>query len=76
MNNEIKNELNLLLQYVKSKDEDKEFYLKWLLERFEEDIKRQLEDIEDKQNQLKHNLEMVDYVKKEYEKFLKESGSK
>ena len=69
MNNEIRNELLLLLNYVKAENKkDKDFQLEWLLERFKADIERQLEDLEYKQNELKNNLELVYYVKKEIEK--------
>ena len=66
MNNEIRNELSLLLNYVKAENkEDKNFQLKWLLERFEADIERQLTDIKYKQKELENNLETLEYVKKE-----------
>jgi len=66
MNNEIRNELLLILELYNAKtNEDKDFKTTWLLERFEEDIKRQLEDIEYKQKELKNNLELVDFIKKQ-----------
>ena len=65
MNNEIRNELLHLLHYVNGKEENKEFNLKCLLERFEIDIKDKLEDLEYEKQQLEHNLEMVNYVRNE-----------
>ena len=66
MNNEIRNELLLIKSLVKSNNnKDKEFNLKWLLERFETDINRQLEDLRYKENELKNNLELLNNIKKE-----------
>ena len=62
--NEIRNELLLLLSYA-TKDENKEFYLREILERFQYDIERQLEDLSYKEKELKQNLELVNYVRKE-----------
>lgn len=67
--NEIRNELLLILDMVKAKDEnDKNFRLNWLLERFESDIKSQLRNLKYKQEQLEGNLETLEYVKKELNK--------
>ena len=64
--NEIRNELLNLLHYAKTDDpSDKSMRLDFLLERFEIDIKRQLEDIEYKKKQLEDNLETLEYVRKE-----------
>jgi len=64
--NEIRNELLILLQLAKATDEkDKKFQLEWLLERFENDIKRQLDDLKYKTNELERNLETLNYVKQE-----------
>lgn len=64
--NEIRNELLILLQLAKATDEkDKKFQLEWLLERFENDIKRQLDDLKYKINELERNLETLNYVKQE-----------
>lgn len=66
MNNEIRNELLLIKDLVKgATDEDKKFQLEWLLDRFEYDIKTQLKDIEYKKQELKNNLETLEYVRKE-----------
>lgn len=62
MNSEIRNELLNLLHYVTMK-ENNEIYLDFLLERFEIDIKRQLEDLEYQKKQLLDNLETLKYVK-------------
>ena len=66
MNNEIRNELLGILNLVKS--DNKKFELSYLLERFEYDIKGQLEDLEYKKKQLEENLQVLDYVRKEIEK--------
>ncbi len=65
MNNEIRNELLGLLSYVKSKDEDKDIQLDILLDRFEIDIKRKLEDLEYEKRELKDNLRTLEYVKEQ-----------
>ena len=66
MNNEIRNELLLILSYAKATtEEDKNYQIRWLLDRFKEDIKKQLKDIEYKKSELEHNLEELEYVKKE-----------
>lgn len=64
--NEIRNELLLIKDLVKAKnDDDKNFQLEWLLGRFEIDIKEQLKDIEYKKQELEDNLKTLEYVKKE-----------
>lgn len=63
--NEIRNELLTLLNMEKNGEDNKRFYLELLLERFEIDIKRQLEDIQYKEKQLKDNLETLKYIKEE-----------
>ena len=64
--NEIRNELLLIKDLVKAKnDDDKNFQLEWLLDRFEYDIKTQLKDLESKKQELKSNLETLEYVRKE-----------
>ena len=64
--NEIRNELLLILQISKEKNEkDKILRTEWLLERFEDDIKKQLKDIEYKKKELENNLKTLEYVKKE-----------
>ena len=60
---EIRNELLGILSLMKYDKE--QWRLEMLLERFEIDIKKQLEDIEYKQKELKDNLETLEYVKKE-----------
>lgn len=69
--NEIRNELLTLLNLTKTND--KKFYTELLLERFEIDIKRQLEDIQYKEEQLKDNLETLKYVREELNKFEEEN---
>lgn len=63
--NEIRNELLTILNMEKNGDDDKQFYLKLLLERFEYDIKDQLKDLKYKQEELENNLETLEYVRKE-----------
>lgn len=64
--NEIRNELLLLLNMEKeTKEEDKKFKLEWLLERFQYDIEKQLQDIEYKKQELENNLKTLEFVKKE-----------
>ena len=63
--NEIRNELLLLKDLVKAKEEDKEFQLEWLLDRFEYDIKDQLKEVESKKKELADNLKTLEYVRKE-----------
>ena len=64
--NEIRNELLLILQTAKETNgHDKQLRLEWLLERFECDIKKQLEDIQYKENELKSNLETLNYVREQ-----------
>lgn len=63
---EIRNELLGILSLMKN--EDKDFRVSMLLERFEIDIKRQLEDLEHQKRTLEDNLKTLDYVRKEIEK--------
>lgn len=64
--NEIRNELLLLLDVGKAKDEnDRDFKIEWLLDKFESDIRRQLEDIRYKEKELEGNLKTLDYVRNE-----------
>lgn len=64
--NEIRNELLLILQTAQETNEhDKQFRLEWLLERFECDIKKQLEDIRYKEKELTSNLETLNYVREQ-----------
>lgn len=67
--NEIRNELLMILQMEKQTD-DKERKLRaeWLLERFENDIKDQLKEIDYKKQQLEDNLEVLNYVREELKK--------
>ena len=66
MRNEIRNELLLILGIEKAKEpEDRDAKLYQLLERFEYDIKDQLDEIKSKEEELKNNLETLEYVRKE-----------
>lgn len=66
MSNGIRNELLQLLSLIKDTD-NKDFHLSMLLERFEDDIKTQLSEINFKKQQLEDNLKTLEYVKKELE---------
>lgn len=66
--NEIRNELLNIYNYAKADDKDKDLRLDMLLERFEIDIKRQLEDLHNKEQELKSNLETLEYVRNELRK--------
>lgn len=69
MVNETRNQLLQLLSIAKENKEIKDGYkLDWLLESFERDINNQLKDIKYKEQQLKDNLELLDYVRTELEK--------
>lgn len=63
--NEIRNELLLIRNMELGKKEDRKFYLENILERFQYDIERQLEDLSYKEKELKQNLEIVNKLKKE-----------
>jgi hypothetical protein len=65
---EIRNELLRILTINKAKtQEDRKLYTTWLLESFENDIKKQLKDLKTKQIELEENLETLNYVKKQLE---------
>lgn len=61
---ETRNELLGLLSYVKNTD-NKDFYLQMLLERFYYDLKRKQEDLESELAEVKSDMEVLEYVKKE-----------
>ena len=63
--NEIRNELLLIRNMELGKKEDRKFYLENILERFQYDIERQLENLSYKEKELKQNLEIVNKLKKE-----------
>lgn len=67
MINEIRNELIILLDMQKAKKENskekEQFYLKWLLERYEVDIKNKLEEVDRKKKELEDNLATLEYVR-------------
>lgn len=69
MTNEIRNELLQILSIAKENKELKNNrQLDWLLESFERDINRKIEEIESEECQLKHNLEVLEYVRAELKK--------
>lgn len=68
MINETRNELLTILNLTKNGEDEKQFYTELLLERFEYDIKNQLEDIKRKETELKNNLELLEYVRNEIKK--------
>ncbi len=63
--NEIRNELLTILSLIKNGEKDKNYNLNYLLERFEYDIKDQLEETQRKEQELLDNLVTLQYVKKE-----------
>lgn len=63
MPNEMRNELLGILSLMKS--EDKEFKLEMLLDRFEYDLDDQLKELKRKEAELKENLELLEFVRKE-----------
>jgi len=63
--NETRNQLLSLLHYVKGKEENKEFNLYNLLERFQYDLEDQLKDLESKKNEIMNNLDLLNYIKEE-----------
>lgn len=63
--NEIRNELLTILNMQKNGEDNRKFYLELLLERFQFDIEKQLEDIKYKQQELESNLETLKYIRKE-----------
>lgn len=68
MNNETRNELLQLLsltQDIKKEDGDIDFKVNWLLESFERQINREIEEAERVIAQAKENKELLEYVKKE-----------
>ena len=75
MNNEMRNELLEILKLMQTED-NVDIYLSTLLDRFEYDIKDQLEEIEHKKEQLEANLDTLKYVREKLKyklgKFYKE----
>jgi hypothetical protein len=68
---EIRNELLNIRNYALAKEEEKRAWLEILLERFEIDLERKKEDLE---NELKHvndNLELLELVKNQIEEGVK-----
>lgn len=63
--NEMRNELLLIRNMELGKKEDRNFYLENILERFQYDIERQLEDLKYKKQELESNLKIVEQLKKE-----------
>ena len=59
---ETRNELLGLLRYVNSED-NKDIYLSCLLERFEIDLKRKKEDLQNELKQVNSDMETLEYVK-------------
>lgn len=66
--NEIRNELLTILSLIKNGEKDKNYNLNYLLERFEYDIKGQLEETKRKEKELQSNLQTLEFVKKELSK--------
>ena len=66
--NEIRNELLTILSLIKNGEKDKEYNINYLLERFEYDIKGQLDETKRKEKELQENLQTLEFVKKELSK--------
>lgn len=66
--NEIRNELLTILSLIKNGEKDKNYNLNYLLERFEYDIKGQLEETKRKEKELQSNLQTLEFVRKELSK--------
>jgi hypothetical protein len=66
MINGIRNELLTILCLLnKTTEEDKKRVIEELLDRFEYDIRNQLEDTKRKEKELEDNLETLEYVRNE-----------
>lgn len=63
--NETRNELLSILHYVKGEEENKEFNLYNLIERFKIDLEEQLKDLENKKQEINSNLDLIMYIKEE-----------
>ena len=59
---ETRNELLHLLHYITS-DSDKDVYLEMLLERFDIDLKRKKDTLENELKQVKEDMETLEFVK-------------
>ena len=69
MINETRNELLTILYLIKAdNNKEKEYQLTYLLERFENDINRQLKDLKSKEEELESNLATLNYVREQLEK--------
>ena len=71
--NEIRNELLLLRNMELGKEENRNFYIEQILERFQYDIEQQLEDLKHKEKELMQNMEIVKQLQKE---LIKKEGGK
>lgn len=66
MINETRNELLTLLTMIQRKNTEREaFHLECLLECFERDIQKKLEDLKLQEQTLKDNMEVLQYVKEQ-----------
>lgn len=63
--NEDRNILLNIMYYLKGKEENKEFYKEQIFDRYEQKLKQEIENYNDKITELKGNLELIDYIKKE-----------
>lgn len=64
MKNETRNILLNYLQLAKH-NEEKDFYLKEILNRYELELKDELEEIERQKEKIQENLELLNYIKDE-----------
>lgn len=60
----VRNELLLFMSYAKN-EEEKDYYIKEILQQFEYDIKDKLKDVEREKAKLEYELEVLEYVRKE-----------
>ena len=60
----VRNELLLIMSYAKN-EEEKDYYIKEILQQFEYDIKDKLKDVEREKAKLEYELEVLEYVRKE-----------
>lgn len=68
MINETRNELLTILSLTKNGEDNRKFYTKLLLERFEYDLEDRQKELEGKLHEVKENKELLEYVRQEIEK--------
>lgn len=68
---EIRNELLNIRNYALAKEEEKRAWLEILLERFEIDLKRKKEDLENELKHINENTELLELVKNQIKEGVK-----